>query len=64
MLRCVALASLKFGEVLNDSLHVFDGVELSLALLRLEEGLDEGLDLCVQFTVVRMDHFPEEGVVD
>jgi len=63
MLRRVALPSFELWEVLDHSLHIFNRVKLSLALLRLEEVLNECLNLLVQITVVRVEHFSEEGVI-
>ncbi len=44
MLSGRSLGLLELGEVLNHALHVFDRVELSLALLGLKEFVYQSLD--------------------
>lgn len=63
VLRAVALALLKLGEVFNQSLHVFDRTELGVRLLLLQVALHMLLNLFSHLAVVVEHNFAEEVVV-
>lgn len=62
MLCGIPFALLKFWEVLNNSLHVFNCVELGLTFLGLKELLDHVVDCVGNITEVRVHDLFEESV--
>lgn len=64
MLRRVTLAGLELREVLNHSLHILNGTELGLTLLRAQECLYEGLNLRIELSIVGVLDFLEEGIIN
>ena len=63
MLRCITLTLFELGEVFDDTLHIFDGVELCGAFLRLKELVDTTLDLTGEISEVRVHHASVEVIV-
>jgi hypothetical protein len=52
MLGCVSLTFLEIREIIDYSLHVFNGGELCLALLAFEETLHQVVDVFSDFAEV------------
>lgn len=63
MLGCVPFAFLEFWEILNDSLHVLNRVELSLTLFCLQELLDHIMDGIRHVSKVRIHYLLEKAIL-
>lgn len=63
MLGGIPLALLELWEVLDDPLHVLDGVELCLTLLGLQELLHHIVDRIGHISEVREHYLLEEAIL-
>mgnify|MGYP005640245865 CR=1 FL=1 len=62
MFSCVSFTFLEFREVLNYALHIFDRVELRVALLFLQEALNEVVDGVRNIPEIRKHYLPEKFI--
>lgn len=62
MLCCIPLTLLKFREILNDSLHIFNCIKLSLTFLGLKELLNHVMDGICHITEIGVHYLLEKSV--